>query len=105
MKDEPKIEISSNFNPEDYDLIFIGTPVWAFNYCPPIRTFFKEFKFNNKKVVVFCTHDGGMKNTLNNMKDALVGNDVIGELDIISVLKDINNAKQKVSEFINNLKI
>lgn len=27
-------------NYKDYDLILIGTPIWAFTYAPPIRTFF-----------------------------------------------------------------
>ena len=30
------------FNVEKYDRIILGTPVWASNFAPPIRTFIKE---------------------------------------------------------------
>ncbi len=105
MKETPEIEEIANFNPENYDIIFIGTPVWAFTYCPPIRTFFKKYKFNNKKVVVFCQHDGGKKDTLKDMKDALPGNEFIGEFDVIGALKDTEKTKEKVLEYLSNLNV
>ncbi|HQP91981.1 MAG TPA: flavodoxin, partial [Candidatus Omnitrophota bacterium] len=33
MKEKPQL-LSFQKNPQDYDLIFIGTPVWAFTYAP-----------------------------------------------------------------------
>ncbi len=27
-------------HPEDYDILFIGTPVWAFSYTPALAAFF-----------------------------------------------------------------
>ncbi len=42
-------------DPKKYDLIIVGTPVWAFNMCSAIRTYLTENKL--KKVAFFCTMD------------------------------------------------
>ena len=43
MGETPNLK-SYNFNSNKYDLIIFGTPVWASNFTPPIRTFIKENK-------------------------------------------------------------
>jgi len=45
-------------NPKDYDLVIIGTPVWAFTLTPAIRTYISKNKNNFKKVAFFCTMGG-----------------------------------------------
>ena len=48
------------FNVEDYDSIILGTPVWASNFAPPIRTFIKEnLAIQEKKLAVFTCFSGG----------------------------------------------
>lgn len=42
-------------NPADYDLVIIGTPVWAWTMSTPIRTFITENKNNLKNIACFCT--------------------------------------------------
>jgi len=49
MKVEPELE-RRNKNPEHYDVIIIGTPVWAFTYTPAIRTFFSQAKLEGKQI-------------------------------------------------------
>lgn len=75
-------------NPNDYALIFIGTPVWAFTYAPAIRTFFNKIKLKDKKIALFCTHEAGPAKTFDNMKADLEGNDIISENDFADVLKN-----------------
>lgn len=43
-------------NPEGYDLVIIGTPVWGFTVSTPIRTYITKNKFKN--VAFFCTQGG-----------------------------------------------
>lgn len=61
-------EIKEKFRPplkpldkkvSEYDIIFIGTPVWFGTFAPPIRSFLAENDLSGKKVVPFCTHGGG----------------------------------------------
>jgi len=48
----------TNKNPESYDLIGIGTPIWASNISTPIRTYIVENKEKFKEVAFFCTEGG-----------------------------------------------
>ena len=43
-------------NPNLYDLVIIGGPVWAFTVSAPVRTYITENKFKN--VAFFCTQGG-----------------------------------------------
>ena len=45
-------------NPADYDLVIIGTPVWAWNISTPIRTYLTENKDKLKNVAFFATQGG-----------------------------------------------
>ena len=45
-------------NPEYYDLIVIGTPVWAGNMACAVRTYISGNKDKFKKVALFCTMGG-----------------------------------------------
>lgn len=82
-------------DPEKYDLIFIGTPVWVFTYSPVLRTFFSQVLLKNKKIAFFCCHEGGMKSTLNNMERALPGNTIVGKIDFYKPLAGDKEADEK----------
>ncbi len=43
-------------NPSKYEITVVGTPIWAFNIVPAIRTYLSKNKF--KKVAFFCTFGG-----------------------------------------------
>ncbi len=75
-------------NPNDYQLIFIGTPVWAFSFTPAIRTFLETTNLKDKKIALFCTHQGMPGKTLQEMKEKLANNDILSENDFAEVLKN-----------------
>jgi flavodoxin len=66
-------------NPLDYDLLFLGTPVWAFNYAPAMRTFLSKVQLKNKKIALFCCFSENGGKTLAKMRAELRGNEIIGE--------------------------
>lgn len=72
---------------EEYDLIFLGTPVWAFSYAPPLKTFFTNFELKDKKIALFCCHGGGKGRVFKKMRDELTGNSILGEIDFVEPLK------------------
>lgn len=43
----------------NYDVIFIGYPVWFGTYAPPVATFLGQVDLSGKKVVPFCTFGSG----------------------------------------------
>ena len=88
-----------------YDLIVIGTPVWSYTVTPPIRTFLEEHHFNGKKVALFCCHGGNYGKTLDDMRNALNGNEIIGAADFYDPLKhDTDENRQKAAAWANTLK-
>ena len=53
----------------DYDVIFLGYPIWFGTYANPIITLVKQQDFAGKTIVPFCTFGSG---GLNTSSDALV---------------------------------
>jgi flavodoxin len=45
-------------NPELYDLIILGTPIWNRRMTPAIRTYITEQKHKIRHVAFFCTEGG-----------------------------------------------
>lgn len=67
---EKPILHSYEFCVEKYDRIILGTPVWASNFTPPVRTFIKENPdIRGKKIAVFtCFSGGGADKAIEKMK-------------------------------------
>lgn len=55
----------------DYDLIFLGTPVWGGKPTPAINTFISKADFENKKVILFVTMGGISGKTIKILSDAI----------------------------------
>jgi flavodoxin len=47
----------------DYDVIFLGYPIWFGTYALPIATLVRQYDFAGKTVVPFCTFGSGGLNT------------------------------------------
>ena len=45
-------------NMDQYDVVFIGYPVWATDVPQAVLSFLSAYDFSGKTVVPFCTHDG-----------------------------------------------
>lgn len=43
-------------DPADYDLVVVGTPVWAGRASTPVTTFLKKYQSSIKRLAVFLTH-------------------------------------------------
>jgi flavodoxin len=78
MKEKPEL-LPFDKKIEDYDLIIIGTPVWAFSFTPALATFFSKVNIRLKKIALFCCSGGGPGKTIEKMKAQLAGNFFIGE--------------------------
>lgn len=58
---------------EEYDLIFIGTPVWWFTLSPAIKTFLEEHSLEGKRVFPFITSGGEPRNAFMDFERACRG--------------------------------
>lgn len=87
MKIKPEL-LPLEKNPQDYDVLFIGSPVWAWTYASPLNTFFSQNVLLNKKIALFCCYKGGKGNIFSNMKKSLSNNQILGEIDFRDPLKN-----------------
>ena len=104
LKETPRLK-NYNLNLEDYQIICIGTPVWAYNFSPPLRTFLKENIIQNKKIILFCTCGQTKRKTFNNLREKLKGNEIIGELEFKNVLKNPEENIRKLNDFLKKLSL
>ncbi len=104
MKKKPEI-MPMDKNPEEYDLILIGTPVWAFTYAPPIATFLSQVHLDQKSVAFFSCHGGQNGKTFQKLKEQLPTCQVLGEIDFFEPLKkDKDTSLQRARNWCQKLK-
>lgn len=88
-------------NPADYDLVILGTPVWASNMATPIFTYLIQNRDNIKSMASFCTCiSGGYEDALEKIAD-VSGKKQIATMFLTS--KDIENPSEKINNFINKI--
>jgi flavodoxin len=87
-----------------YDLVVLGTPVWASSPTPAIVSFLSKTSMTGKKIALFCCHRGGMGEALKKFKTLLGDNTVIGEIDFKTpAMMDKAELKQKIGEWVKTL--
>ncbi len=93
-------------NPSQYDMVIIGTPMWATNISTPIRTYIHNYKDDFKNVAFFCTSAGNRpKDTLKMFKDMenLCGKNPVALVSFSE--RDIKtNSFEKINEFAEKIK-
>ena len=53
-----------------YDIIFIGYPIWFGTYAPPVAAFLNQADLSGKKVVPFCTFgSGGLESSVKDLTE------------------------------------
>jgi flavodoxin len=87
MKKKPKLK-EFDINPLDYDLIIIGTPVWAWNFSPPIRSFISKFNLSGRNIALWTCSDGDGVKAMNRFKDALKDANIIGHISFQKLLQN-----------------
>ena len=55
---EPPLKPYS-FNADDYDTVVLGTPLWAWTFAPPLKTFISSNDLSKKKLAFFVSSSGG----------------------------------------------
>ena len=91
-------------DPAQYDIVIIGTPVWAANVSTPVRTYIVENKEKFKKVAFFCTlGNRGAEKTLENMAE-LSGKKPEGTLAVTAKELSTGTFTDSVKKFAGELK-
>ncbi|HTY74310.1 MAG TPA: flavodoxin [Candidatus Nanoarchaeia archaeon] len=91
-------------NPADYDLIIVGTPVWAWRPTPAIRTYFANNNLTGKKIALFFTMDSNPRQAAEKTKALAPGAVCVGELAIAKALDNKVEAEKKIADWCSTLK-
>jgi flavodoxin len=94
LKKQPEL-LPFEKNPADYDLVFLGTPIWVSNHTPAIRTFLATTPLRQKRIALFCCCRSVFGKAFDNMKQALSGNTIVGEISF----RQLGNNTQKAAEW------
>ena len=110
--EEAQAELTANARPalaatvknfDDYDVIFLGYPIWWGDMPMPVYTFLASYNFSGKTVIPFCTHAGsGLSGTVQILKNELPTAIVRDGLAIPGTTAQNNpeEAKQAVSNWL-----
>lgn len=91
-------------NMDDYDVIFIGYPVWGTTIPAPVQSFLSEYNFSGKKIIPFCTHDGyGSGISFREVRRLVSGAEVLEGIAVEA--KDVRNAQTRTSQWLKSIGI
>lgn len=107
MKNEtPKLKPYS-FNADGFDRVILGTPVWASNIAPPLRSFIEENRatLSEKRIAAFvCLSGSGAGKAMEKLKACLGTDSLEAELALIDPKDKPREANDKrIADFCDAL--
>ena len=83
----------------NYDVIFIGGPIYWGTLPQPMFTELERLDFNEKIIMPFTTHEGsGLANVVNDIKKLVKGAIIKEGLPILG--SSVNDSKEKIEQWI-----
>jgi len=91
-------------DPSKYDLVLVGTPVWAGGMSTPIRTFLHEHKGQLEKVAFFRTCGNIKYNPFDEM-EVLCGKKPLGAMGIMEKAVKKGDYSTELKKFVENINL
>jgi flavodoxin len=83
MREKSRIETPKK-RPSDFDLVFIGSPVWGWNLTPAVRSYLSSTDLGGRPIALFCTMgSNGEKKTFDSIRELAPGSRALGELVVL----------------------
>ena len=94
--------IDNNPNIENYDVVFLGFPIWWYTAPTIINTFLEKYNFENKEVVLFATSGGsGLRGISKDLKGSVSESTIIKEGRMLNG----NITKETLESFVKSLNL
>ena len=90
-------------SPADYDLLIVGTPVWASRPSPAVTTYLKKNNLAGKKVALFFTQGGKKPSAIDQTKALIPNSECVGVLTLIEPLKSKAESEKQIVEWCKTL--
>ncbi|MDD3040848.1 flavodoxin [Bacteroides sp.] len=92
------------YDVKDYDLIFVGYPIWRGTIAPPVTSFLIQNDFTNKTLIPFCTHGGnGEVNSVSDIQKLLPRALVLNGFAANG--SNVENEKQNIINWLSKIQI
>lgn len=115
LTNEVKAEIANNErhtllkkvdNIDEYDIMFVGFPIWWHSTPVQINTFLEAHNLDGKIVVPFCTSGGSdISETIDSFKGSCKNCAILDGITISGSSARTNSGKNKITDWIKNLGI
>ncbi|HEY5138792.1 MAG TPA: hypothetical protein VIJ25_05660 [Methylococcales bacterium] len=92
-------------DPALYDLVILGTPIWAGTLSSAARTYIANNKSKFKRVAFFCTHGGGESQQLFAEMEALCERRPVSILALQEKEVKTGNYQGKIRQFVDGLQM
>lgn len=90
-------------NPSTYDVVIVGTPIWAFTVSTPVRTYLNQNKGNIKNVAFYCTNEGAGGERAFRAMQEICGKRPVAVLNLTKKEVFDGKIKGKIREFISKI--
>ena len=102
---EQLVEIEQcSFDPGHYDLVVLGTPVWAGNLSSPLRSYVARFQGRFRDVAFFCTEGGRGSEKVFSRLEALTGKAPLAMLAVRQREVGSSATKERIAAFAQGLR-
>ena len=104
LNNEIRPEIFTHIDAEimaDYDVIYLGFPIWWYDLPTPVWTFLEEYDLSGKTIIPFFSHNGssGGANSLIRVSELAVRATVLSDNAISIQGDDVLDSEQEVKNW------
>ena len=91
--------------PRDYDVVFVGSPVWSWALAPAVRSYLEAADIGSRPIALFCTMGGvGDSGAFASMRELVPAAKVVGELAVKErELGDAAAFRARVAAWVNEV--
>jgi menaquinone-dependent protoporphyrinogen IX oxidase len=87
-----------------YDLVIVGTPIWAWNMSSPVRSFLGRYKGQLKKVAFFWSSGGAMEDKPLAQLEGVCGKKAVAAMGLLAAAVPTGEYMAQVQDFVAKLK-
>ena len=106
QNDNSRPELLEDMDISEYDVIFLGYPIWWGDMPMSVYTFLEGHDFSGKTIIPFCTHAGsGLSGTEKNIENICSDSEILDGLSIkgADAQNSQDQARETVNEWLENL--
>ena len=92
------------YDSSKYQLTILASPIWASSFAPAISTFLDENRLEGDLALLCCHEGGGTQRAYDKITNALPECRLVSTLDLLSPLKNKEEAIRKIEQFQKTLK-